>query len=257
MDINSIGQMRGQRKTISANKYAEKLNKLRNGGIKVSSGVEAGYRDLHGAQPEQQYAPNPETKPHGEGEYALLRSSKGQPQAPQQVQAQAPQQVQASIQTPSLKFGTLFEFAENKGDIEIVRDENGFAYSYDGLALSNLSFAKGEAVPDKLKKKFKADQLYSVADVAIDLSDIADTFEKGDKVEFKIKKVKSFYQRHTTEALANTLTVEAEFTTDLGVNIPAKVTLKAHPLAQDLLNWTMQEVLAKTQVDEIIAMLED
>ena len=259
--------MRGQKKAIGANKYAEKLNKLRSGQVKVHPGVEAGYREMYGHQPQQPQPSvhsqvdqlvgnNQDSNAEGNLDFGLHRNPNlNDTPAYKQVQQQV-RQIQASIQAPTIKLGAIFEFAKDKGDIEIACDEQGFEYSYDGLALSALEFAKGESVPSRLKRRFKAKQLYSVADISIDLSDIADTFEKGDKLTFKITEIKSFYQRHTTEALANELIIEAEIKTDLDVDIPAKIQLKAHPLTKDLLGWTLQEIQASVQVDEIIDIID-
>lgn len=253
-DPSDLNAMRGKRKTIGASKYAQKLNQLKRGEVKVSPAVEASYKDLYGHMPPQQnYQPDEQFH---DSDYSMLRSS--QPQTYTAPAHQQQQQVQASVAPiqSGLKFGAIFEFENDKGDIEISCDDQGFAYSCDGLAIAKLEFAKGDSVPSRLKRKFKANQLYSVADVSIDLTEIAETFQPGDKIKFNVKEVKCFYQRHSTEELASSMQIEAEIKTDLDVDIPAVIQLRAHPLAKDLLSWTMQEILAIAQVDEIIGIIE-
>lgn len=255
IDPSSFNNLRGKKKTISGDKYAQKLNQLRRGEVKVSPAVEASYKELYGEQPQQPRQPQQyQHPPHQAGnsqntDYSLLRAP-----APSYNQAQA--EIQHMPQTNhSIKLGTIFEFVKGKGDIEVTCDDKGFEYSCGDLVVSTLEFAKGDSVPSRLKRKFKAAQLYSVADVSIDLADIADTFQPGDTIKFNVKEVKCFYQRHSTNDLADNLKIEAELKTDV-VDIPAVIQLKAHPLTKDLLSYTMQEILIAAQVDEIIDIIE-
>lgn len=250
IDPSSLSHLRGQKRTINADRYAQKLGQLRRGEVRVSPAVEASYKELYKNQPHQSlHRDYQDTQDIDDTDYSLLRTPAPSYDNPVRAEAPAPQV------NHSIKLGAIFEFAKDKGDIQITCDDKGFEYSCGDFIVSSLEFAKGDSVPSRLKRKFKANQLYSVADVSIDLADIADTFQPGDSIKFNVKEVKCFYQRHSTDDLASNLKIEAEIKTDV-VDIPAVIQLKAHPLTKDLLSYTMQEILIAAQVDEIIDIIE-
>lgn len=259
IDLKNLAHLTGQRKKISTGKLNEKLHALKTGNIKMNPGVEDAYKQHYGDQygtqqaAVDQYTQNIQTPSHSEGDYGLLRNP---PSGRNQQPAEANYVAEAgTIQTPQLKLGTLFSF-DKQGKLQVKRDAKGFEYSFDNISVANLEFAKGESVPERLKRKFNASQLYTVADVTIDLTEIADTFEEGDSIDFEVTEVKSYYQRFLTNELCKSVTVEADLKTDIDVTIPAKVTLKAHPLALDLLSWTLKEVQASAQVNEILEIID-
>lgn len=244
IDISSIQSLRGQKKALSAEKFSQKLNQLKSGQVKVHPGVEAGYREMYGNQPSVEA----DIEALGRASMEYMESESYQP-----IEQVVTASVQPAPQT--LKIGACLSF-KPVGELEIIRDAEGFGYNYDKFEVDGIEFAKGESVPERLKRKFNAKQLYTVADVTIDLADVADTFEVGDKITFTAKEVKAFFQRHNSYDLASQFSVEAEIITDVGVSIPARITVKANPLARDLVDLTLKEVYISAQVNEILGMLD-